>query len=138
MYKRQEQDLAATDARWIVAVSHRPPFSSGTHGDDRQVQEAFLPLFRRHGVDLVLSGHDHHYERSRPVDGIVYIVTGGGGRGTRAVGENETAAFAERVAHFVYVTVDHHRLELHAIDARGKVFDGLRIEKPDDGSTGAR
>jgi len=124
-----EADLAAAASRWTIVLSHRPPFSGGSHGDDREVQEAFLPMFVRHGVDLVLSGHDHHYERSRAIDGVVYVVTGGGGRGTRDVGQSDTAVFAERVAHFVYLQVEGDRLELHAIDARGNVFDSTRIDK---------
>lgn len=66
-----KRDLAATDADWIVAYWHRPIYSRGTSADDaadaRQhpFQDQVLPLLEEAGVDLVLAGHSHGYERSR-------------------------------------------------------------------------
>lgn len=76
-----EQDLAAAaDAKWIVVFLHEPPFSSNaSHGSSERVQDAFVEIFARHGVDLVLAAHDHSYERTVAMDGVVYIVSGGGG-----------------------------------------------------------
>ncbi len=59
------EDLAASDARCTIALMHHPRFSSGIHGDDTSV----TPIWRllvRHGVEMVLSGHDHDYERFLP------------------------------------------------------------------------
>lgn len=69
-----EQDLAASDARWLVAYWHHPPYSEGSHLSDNELQliemrENVLPLLESHGVDLVLSGHSHSYERSFLLDG---------------------------------------------------------------------
>jgi hypothetical protein len=85
-----EADLEAhADARWKVAVHHRPLWSSGTrHGSDRTLREQWGTLYDQHAVDLSLAGHDHIYERSRPMrgdevqlagEGTVYIVSGGAG-----------------------------------------------------------
>jgi hypothetical protein len=56
---------------WIVVQMHQDALSSSKHGNgsDRGIRETWLPLFDRHGVDLVLCGHDHDYERSWPVRG---------------------------------------------------------------------
>lgn len=56
---------------WIVAFYHQPALSSSSSGSgsDGGIREAFLPLFDEFGVDLVLTGHDHDYERSFPVHG---------------------------------------------------------------------
>ncbi len=63
----------------IFAFYHRPSFSSGWHGSEGMPLAEYLhPLFLKHGVEIVFNGHDHDYERST-VDGILYIVTGGGG-----------------------------------------------------------
>lgn len=63
----------------IFAFYHRPSFSSGWHGSEGMPLAEYLhPLFVDHGVEIVFNGHDHDYERSS-VDGILYIVTGGGG-----------------------------------------------------------
>ncbi|MCA9546043.1 MAG: metallophosphoesterase [Myxococcales bacterium] len=83
------QALAEGGARWKVVVLHRPVWSRGNHGsDDRGLNAALVPLLERAGVTLVLSGHDHDYERfcpslgvgpARRCDpaGVTYLVTGG-------------------------------------------------------------
>lgn len=72
-------DLAAHRDRCTVAYMHHPRFSSGLHGSD----ETVAPLWRTlaaAGADVVLAGHDHHYERFAPIDGIRSFVVGTGGR----------------------------------------------------------
>jgi len=69
MYNWCEDDLQNTDAYWIIAFWHHPPYSKGSHDSDtgtelKQMRENFLPLFEDYGVDLVLSGHSHSYERT--------------------------------------------------------------------------
>lgn len=56
---------------WVVVVMHQLLMSSAlaANGPDLGVRERFLPIFDKHGVDLVLCGHDHHYERCHPVRG---------------------------------------------------------------------
>ncbi|MDB6086332.1 MAG: calcineurin-like phosphoesterase family protein [Gammaproteobacteria bacterium] len=56
---------------WIVVQMHQDALSSSKYGNgsDKGIREAWLPLFDRYGVDLVLCGHDHDYERSWPVRG---------------------------------------------------------------------
>jgi acid phosphatase type 7 len=121
-------DLAAHDRTWIVAFFHKPPFSSGEHGSEVEIRDALHPIFAEHAVDLVLTGHDHHYERTVPQDGVTYVVTGGGGS-TYDVDPSSFTAFAEPVIHFVYVVVDEGELVLHAIDATGQEFDQLAVAK---------
>ncbi|MBK8503854.1 MAG: metallophosphoesterase family protein [Saprospiraceae bacterium] len=69
-----EQDLQNTAADWIVAFWHHPAYSKGSHDSDTesalvQMRQNFLPLLESHGVDLVLSGHSHSYERSYFLNG---------------------------------------------------------------------
>ena len=84
---------SADDERnfWKIVVLHRPIWSRGNHGsNERGLNELLIPLFEAHGVDLVLSGHDHNYERFCPSLGLgrnrrcvdagagpVYVVTAG-------------------------------------------------------------
>ncbi len=71
-------EAAAADPSvdWIVVQMHQDALSSSKYGNgsDRGIREAWLPLFDRHGVDLVLCGHDHDYERSWPVRGCTHDV----------------------------------------------------------------
>jgi hypothetical protein len=95
-----DQDLAAAAADraahpFIVVVSHRCMFSSSTHGVDPDVlaaRGALVPLYDKYAVDLVVNGHDHDYERSKPLKagtppsgapligtGATYVVSAGAG-----------------------------------------------------------
>ena len=66
---------------WRVAFFHHPPFSSGgRHGSDEEVRALLHPLFVKHGIDIVFTGHDHFYERVKPQDGITYFVAGAAGK----------------------------------------------------------
>lgn len=125
-----EADLARNQLPWVLAVGHKPPYSSGHHGSDSDVRDAFAPIFEEHGVALGLFGHEHSYERTGPVNGVTYVITGGGGRGTRSVGTSSFTAFSAQVAHFVYVIIDGTTLRLHAIDATGADFDTLELTLP--------
>jgi hypothetical protein len=71
-----EEALEASDAAWQIVVMHHPPYSSAHHGSTDWMQWPFADW----GVDLVLSGHDHVYERLE-VDGLLYITNGLGGHG---------------------------------------------------------
>ena len=69
-----EADLAATDAEWVIAFFNHGPYSKGGHDSDsdpqmRAMREVVLPVLEAHGVDLVLGGHSHNYQRSYLVDG---------------------------------------------------------------------
>ena len=72
-------DLAANPALCTVAYMHHPRFSSGLHGSDTTLGALWTTLSRG-GVDVVLAGHDHHYERFAPFEGIRAFVVGSGGR----------------------------------------------------------
>jgi hypothetical protein len=67
-------DLASTTKPWVVAFWHHPPYSKGSHDSDTEIELAemrqnALPILEGAGVDLVLSGHSHSYERSFLIDG---------------------------------------------------------------------
>lgn len=126
-----DQDLTlarASGADYAIVVLHKPAFSSGEHGPVAEVITHILPILERHEVPLVLGGHDHHYERFEPQNGVVHIVTGGGGRGTRRVSATSATAYAAQVAHFVYLIAGPDQLSMWAIDASGQTFDTAVIE----------
>ncbi len=63
---------------WRIAFFHHPPFSSGPHGGNKEIQTQWCPLLEAGGVNLVFCGHDHIYERSVH-NGVNYITVGNGG-----------------------------------------------------------
>ena len=72
-------DLARNTARCTLGYWHHPRYSSGLHGSDGTMAALWSTLARA-GADVVLAGHDHHYERFAPIDGIRSFVVGTGGR----------------------------------------------------------
>ena len=72
-------DLAADKSRCTLAYWHHPRWSSGLHGSD-DGYEPFWQALTDDGADIVLGGHDHHYERFAPRDGLRQFVVGTGGR----------------------------------------------------------
>lgn len=67
-------DLSSSTRQWTVAFWHHPPYSKGSHNSDTEsnlveMRQTFLPILEGAGVDLVLAGHSHSYERSYLIDG---------------------------------------------------------------------
>ena len=129
-----EKELAASDAAWKVAALHHPPYSSGKRGSWLQVREAVEPLFVKYGVDLVLTGHDHFYERTKPQQGVVYVISGGGCK-ISPVGSSDFTAVAKATLQFMVIEVEDGKLRASAIDERGRAFDDFELNKPGPGGS---
>lgn len=73
-------DLERTKADWVIAYFHHPPYTKGSHDSDKEKQliemrELIMPILEAGGVDLVLTGHSHIYERSMLIDGAYQTPT---------------------------------------------------------------
>ena len=131
-----ERDLSATTQWWKIVYFHRSPFSAGgEHGSDLTVRNAFAPIFERYGVQLVISAHEHTYERTKPWrvgtagSAVTYVVAGGGGARLYPVGTAEwTAASASR-HHYVRAEISGCVLRLEAIDTNAVAFDTVSIDR---------
>ncbi|AFE09810.1 alkaline phosphatase [Corallococcus coralloides DSM 2259] len=137
-----ESDLAANTRPWTVAFFHHPSWSSGEHGSQLTMRRQFGPLFEKYGVDLVLTGHDHDYERSKPMfgdnvasstqRGIPYLVVGSGGATLRPFPNSQPAwtALRDNQAYgFLDVTVDGGTLTARLITSSNTVRDTLMLKK---------
>ncbi|MDX2034353.1 MAG: metallophosphoesterase [Blastocatellia bacterium] len=129
-----EKELTASKARWKIAFFHHPIYSSGrTHGSDRRLRELLEPLFLRAGVQLVLSGHDHFYERLKPQKGIAYFVSGGAGKLRRGDINRKDPAFAfgnDQIHHFMLFSIGRDAISFRAIDLKGTEIDAGTIAHP--------
>jgi 3',5'-cyclic AMP phosphodiesterase CpdA len=123
--------LAAAAERWRVVLVHHPPFSAGYQGSDLATRRAFTPLFERHGVQLVVSGHDHDYQRSHPVGGVTYLVTGGAAR-TRRTGEEAFTAASFAWHHVVELASFPDRLVVRAVGGTGGRAGGRGLRVADE------
>lgn len=118
--------LSRSTATWKVVALHHPPYSAGYQGSSTHVRDVFAPLFARHGVQLVLSGHDHDYQRSEPIDGVVYVVSGAAAM-TRRTGDDGFTAKSFSWHHFVDIHVFDDRLVLRAVNQDLRVADEVVI-----------
>ncbi len=136
------QDLAATKQPWKVVFFHHPPWSSGEHGSQLKMRREFAPLFEQYGVDLVLTGHDHNYERSKPMKGdavaasgtrgIPYVVVGSGGATLRPFPGSQPSWTAYRNTSdvgYLDVKVNGGTLSAQFINASGTVRDSFTLTK---------
>ncbi len=121
-----EQDLAAArqrGVRAILAVTHDGPFSRGIHRGSKLARERYLPILAKHKVALLLSGHDHQYQRGR-AGGVDYVVSGGGGAplyaitcgvpGKRRCATDDGMRMVSKEFHYVMLTLTAKTLELCA------------------------
>jgi 3',5'-cyclic AMP phosphodiesterase CpdA len=125
-----QSDLAATNKEWKFVFYHQAIYSSGPHGYEPGIvakRAVLAPIFAANHVDVVFNGHDHDYERTVPITGVTYIVSGGGGASLYAVKPQSFTAHAESAWHTVYVTVDGCTLTLQAIKPDGAVFDSTTL-----------
>lgn len=119
-----ERDLAAARARGvraILAFTHDGPYSRGYHRGNLDARTRYVPVLARHGVDLVLAGHDHLYQRGE-IDGVRYVVSGGGGASLYAISCGVPGKRRCKVAdgmqaiarehHFLVITISPASLEV--------------------------
>ncbi len=120
--------LAASTAAWKLVFFHHPIYSSAdTHGSDTALRAKLEPLFVRYGVAAVFSGHDHTYERTKPMMGVQYFVAGAASGKLRHGDLNRKSPFLafgnDETGSFLYVEVSAEQLSFQAINAAGSVFD---------------
>jgi len=114
--------LGSSSNQWKIVLLHHPPYSSGRHGSTPGARQMLGPILGRHHVDLVLAGHDHHYERTRPQEGTTYVVSGGGCK-TTAVGRSRFTAVAESTLEFLHFDIRGDVLTARCVRPDGSVAD---------------
>ncbi len=115
-------DLQSTTKPWRFVYFHHPPYSSSSHGSNTTVRAQLCPVIEANGVQMVFSGHDHDYERSY-VNGVTYIVTGGGGAPLYSASTSSWTQFSASEYHACKVTITGNNSTLEAIKPDGTVID---------------
>lgn len=118
--------LASSTNQWKVVCMHHPVYSAGAHGPTPHAEDVLAPVYARRAVDLVLTGHDHHYERTRPVEGVTYLVSGGGCK-TTPVGRSRYTVAAASALQYLHVDVVGDRLTGRSVRADGAVLDRFEL-----------
>jgi len=127
-----ERTLSGAREDWKICFLHHPLYSSAMrHGSALNLRAILEPIFVKHGVNVVFSGHDHVYERVKPQKGIVYFVTGSAGMlriGNVSPGA-QTAAYFDVDASFMFVEVEGSELYFQAVSGHGKIVDSGVIQR---------
>jgi len=127
-YTWLEQQLSAASqrscVRHTIVFLHHGPYSSSNHGSNGRVRSDLVPLFEAYGVDIVFAGHDHAYERST-VNGVKYVVTGGGGAPLYSVSGDWWTDVAESTLQYCILQIEGPRLEFEARREDGSLLDSF-------------
>ena len=123
-YKWLEQQLkdASAENKFVIPFFHQAIFSVGDrHGSNVFLRSILHPLFKQYGVKLVFQGHDHIYYRTTR-DGIIYVVTGGGGAPLYHIvsSELQLGDVAKRLHHFCVADLfdDQIRIAVYALSRK--------------------
>jgi len=129
-----EKELTASGSDWKICFFHHPLYSSGMHGSDIPLRDQLEPLFLKHGVDVVFSGHEHFYERIKPQKGIYYFTSGGAAK-LREGDVNKTDLTAKSFDtgyHFMLIELAKDALHFQAISDQGKTVDSGTLQRVSD------
>lgn len=142
--KHQEQAawldklLTTSTARWVLVTFHHPIFSTGKGRDNKELRELFQPIFDKHGVDMVLTGHDHTYGRTNVVTGAsvqtgragtVYVVSVSGPKMYKIDRKPNMPRVAQDTQLFQVIRIDGDRLVYESRTARGDLYDSFELRK---------
>ncbi len=135
-----EQEMANATEKWKIVMMHFPPYHSDEYSPI--LRKAVGPLFDKHGIDLVLSGHIHQYFRSYPMfdgavsgtpgKGTVYVASMAvkGSNGERAASLVFNHNFSNKGGRYQIVEIDGNRLEFTSKSLEGDTSDTFSIVKP--------
>lgn len=125
-----------TDALWTIVMMHTAAFSSfprSLNGEYQLINETFVPIFEEYNVSLVLSGHDHAYERLFCND-VNYIISGGAGSTLypfNPATQINISVYAESTYNFLFLEVNENKLHVRAFRPDYSFIDQLVLNKED-------
>ena len=127
-----EKELQNSGSAWKICYFHHPLYSSGgAHGSATDLRGLLEPLFVKYGVNVVLAGHEHFYERVKPQKGIYYFTSGAAGQLRRGdIRKTEmTAKGFDQDLSFMLVEVSGDELHFQVISRTGGAVDAGMIQR---------
>lgn len=114
-----------SERKCIIAASHHPRYSSGVHGNAKFMDDIFN-LLQDASVPLLLSAHDHHYERfsTNPVQ----VISGAGGKLLRKARKNDESVVIDDKYGAVFITIVNTKIFIEFADTGGNVLDRTSID----------
>lgn len=139
-----EKILSENPQRWTILTFHHPIFNAKKGRDLPPLRDLWQPLFDKHHVDLVLTGHDHTYARSDirvwdnlqsgtnvrdPKSGTVYVVSVSGPKMYDVEKRPMMRRVAEDTQLYQIISIDGDSLKYEARTAKGTLYDGFTLNK---------
>jgi predicted phosphodiesterase len=128
LFARRALSEGAKKGMHMLISLHHPPYSSGAHGSYLNIRRAVSELARLYGVELVITGHDHNYERTKRIDGTYYVVAAAAGAPVRPVDPEPFSDVVRTEAHYVLMDVTPQNMTLRAVNLKGETFDSVVID----------
>jgi predicted phosphodiesterase len=127
-----DKELATSGSDWKIAFFHHPLYSSGTtHGSADQQRELLEPVFLKHGVDVVMTGHEHFYERIKPQKGVTYFIVGNSAKLRKGdLRKSALTAYGNDATYaFMLVEIVGDEMHFQAINGKGVTIDAGRVRR---------
>ena len=151
-YKWLDKELEKCTAKWKIACHHHATYTGeeNDYGDSWSEESVFgdeavrkiVPLYEKHGVDMVMFGHLHLYERSHPIkngkvdfeSGTIHLLAGGGGGNLEDFAPTPAffSAKTHRGHHYLMIEVANNQMTMRMHDTTGAIRDTMRISKIGD------
>jgi calcineurin-like phosphoesterase family protein len=127
-----ENELKASGSDWKICFFHHPLYSSGDrHGPSLELRAILEPLFVKYGVNLVLSGHEHFYERIKPQRDIYYFIVGSSAKLENGIRRSDiTAKGYERDRTFMLMEIAGDQLFFQTLSRTGAIVDSGVLDRP--------
>jgi hypothetical protein len=128
-----EQQLSGSNAKWKIAYFHHPLYSDGRfHGPDLDLRKQLMPIFEKYGLNVVLSGHEHVYERFKPEEGIYFFLVGNSGElryHNLRPGSDIMAAGFDSDRTFMLIEISGDKLYFQTIARTGQTVDSGTLQR---------
>ena len=120
-----EEQLAQSKAHWKIVVGHHPIYTGGWRKDSKDVvnMKQFLePIFEKYGVDVYLSGHEHHLEYTKPEKKTHHVISGAGSEARPSEKNINGGVFAASTQGFVTFSVNKSEILMQFIDYKDEII----------------
>jgi predicted phosphodiesterase len=127
-----DKELAASGSEWKIMFFHHPLYSSGeTHGSAELQRDLLEPVFVKHGVNVVIAGHEHFYERIKPQKGIAHFIVGSSAKLRKGdLRKSELTLYGnDREYAFMLMEIVGDELFFQTINEKGSTIDAGSIRR---------
>ena len=126
--------LKNNKSKWVIVVMHDSPYSYvPRHYSNLLAREILAPLFEKYKVDLVLSGHNHVYERTKKINGITYVTLPCFGSNKPSKSEENKDPNSEIQVYdkdgYALINVSKNEIKVKVEDIKGEIIDSFTLTK---------